>query len=117
MTFVIIGTLSKSKRAIEDQISKLGGKVVANIDSKLTAVISNRDDIERMDHVMNQAKRYKIQVVSEDFLTAIETEDPFQYIMTKSLFNWGEDVSFSSVQIKTLCIANEFHSNSILSCR
>ncbi|XP_055294949.1 poly [ADP-ribose] polymerase-like [Sitodiplosis mosellana] len=92
MTFVIVGKLSKTKEAIEEVILKLGGKIVEKVDKKLTAVLSNRDEVQKMGTLMKQAKRYNIQVVSEEFLTAIDTtEDPFLYIISESLCDWGGD--------------------------
>lgn len=93
MEFVIIGNLVKPKNEIEKQIRKLGGKVVAVVHDKLAAVISNFQEVHRMDFPMKAAKFHHIQVVSVDFLTDIQNEDPLAYILSKSLCDWGGDVS------------------------
>lgn len=95
MTFVIVGDLSKPKEKIEDDIWKMGGKVVDKIDKNLTAVLSNPDEVKTMGASMRKAKRCNIQVISEDFLTAIDTTDPFLYIISQSLCEWGGNVSFT----------------------
>lgn len=94
MTFVIVGNLSTPNHEIEDTIWKMGGKVVDKIDKNLTAILSKPDEVQTMGASMRKAKRCKIQVISEDFLTAIETTDPFLYIISQSLCDWGGDVSF-----------------------
>lgn len=94
MTFVIIGSLSKSNEIIEEIIWKMGGKVVDEIKRNLTAVLSNREEVKRMGSHMKKAKKYNIHVISEEFLTAIEITDPIPYIVSQSLCDWGRDVSF-----------------------
>lgn len=95
MTFVIVGNLSKPNEEIEDTIWKMGGKVVKKIDKNLTAILSNSDEVQTMGAQMRKAKRHNIQVISEEFLTAIETTDPFLFIISQSLCDWGGDVSFT----------------------
>lgn len=94
MEFVIVGNLEKPRNEIEKQIRKLGGKIGTTIHSKLAAIISNHQEIKNMGFQMASAKIHKIQVVSVDFLTAIQTMDPIAYIISESLDdNWGGDVS------------------------
>lgn len=98
MEFALIGKLKSSKQQIESSVRRFGGKVVANIHDKLAAIISNEDEITKMGPKMIMAKTYNIQVVSEDFLTDIETTDPYICIISRSLSDWGGNVSFRSLQ-------------------
>lgn len=93
MTFVIVGKLSKPSEEVKEIIEKMGGKIVEKVDKKLTAVLSNQEEVEKMGTVMKQAKRNKIQVVTEEFLNA---DDPILFIISESLCDWGGDVSFAS---------------------
>lgn len=92
MEFALVGKLQMSQQNIERTIRKMGGKVVSIIHDKLAAVISNKQEVRNMGFQMVQAKKYNIQVVSEDFLTEANTTDPIFYIISKSLADWGGDV-------------------------
>lgn len=89
----MIGNLKKPTAEITETISKMGGKVVSEIHSKVAAVISNKEEVQRMGHAMARAKRHGIQVVSVDFLTKLEPSDPILYVISESLSEWGGDVS------------------------
>lgn len=93
MEFALIGKLKNSKQEIEKAIRKMGGKVVSVIHNKLAAIISNEEEVKRMGLQMKEAKKFNIQVVTVDFLTAVETTDPILYIISQSLADWGGDVS------------------------
>lgn len=93
MEFTLIGKLTKSSQTIERMIKKMGGKVVSIIHDKLAAVISTPDEVKKKRLPMKVAKKCNIQVISEDFLEAIETTDPILYIISESLAQWGGDVS------------------------
>lgn len=94
MTIGIIGSLSQPRNVIEQAIIRLGGEVKISIVKGLTAVISNREEIAKMDCEMEEAKKFNIQVVSEDFLSAVQSTDPIEYIRTQKLSAWGSDVGF-----------------------
>lgn len=93
MEFALVGVLKKSKAVIERTINSMGGKVVSVIHNKLAAVISCEFEVVKMGAQMKTAKKYNIQVICEDFLTEVHTCDPFLYIISKSLSDWGGDVS------------------------
>lgn len=99
MEFVLVGELGMSQYEIEGMIRKMGGKVVSVIHDKLTAVISNQREVQRMGFEMKQAKKCNIQVISDEFLTEITTTDPMLYIISKSLADWGGDVCIDSFSI------------------
>lgn len=94
MEFVLVGDLGRSRSEIEKMIKKLGGKLVPQIHSNLAAVISTKQEVEKMGTEMMAAKENNIQVVSEDFLNEIPTTDAVEYIIQKCICDWGDDVSF-----------------------
>ena len=96
MEFVLIGTFKKSRASVERLIKKLGGKVGTEIHDRVAAIISTMDEIQKMDNEMKEAKKHNIQVISEDFLEEIQESDcdPILYIISKSISDWGGDVSF-----------------------
>lgn len=95
MEFAVIGKLNVTKQEIENAIKKMGGKVVIGIHEKLAAVISNEVEIRKMNAKMTMAKTHNIQVISEEFLSSIESCDPFVSISSHCLSDWGGNVSFS----------------------
>ena len=92
MEFAIIGKLKMSHKDIESVIKKMGGRVVNGIHNKLAAVISNEEEIEKMGSKMVEARTCNVQVISEEFLSKLETVDPFSYIINRSLTDWGGNV-------------------------
>lgn len=99
MEFVIIGRLIMSSREIEQKIRKLGGKIGYRIHAKLAAIISTEEEVQNMNKLMKEAKDFNIQVVSENFLREVmEEADPILYIISRSICDWGGDVSISSQQ-------------------
>lgn len=92
MEFFIIGNLKRSRKEIESAIKKMGGKIAPRVHYKLAAIISNQEELQKMNNQMKEAKAYDIQVVSEDCLTEI-VNDPILYIITENLSKWGGDVS------------------------
>lgn len=93
MEFALIRRLGKSHSEVEKTIKKLGGRVVSVIHNKLAAVISNQEEVSKMQSQMKEAKKSNIQVVSMDFLESVKTNDPILYIINESLSEWGGDVS------------------------
>lgn len=64
------------------------------IHNKLAAVISNEEEIQKMSAKMALAKAHNIQVTSEDFLSSIESRDPYLCIFSHCISEWGGNVSF-----------------------
>ncbi|XP_031638339.1 poly [ADP-ribose] polymerase-like [Contarinia nasturtii] len=91
MEFAIIGILSKSAKEIEKEVRKMGGKVVNKIHSKVAAVISSSFELLKSETSFVEAKHFNIQVVSEEFLTEAQINDPILYIKTKCISDWGGD--------------------------
>lgn len=105
MEFVLFGDLKQTNQEIERTIRKMGGKVVSVIHDELAAVISNKEEVNRMGSQIKIAKKHNIPVVSEDFLTEVSKGgDPIFYIICESLCEWGGDVSMKLIIIFIIII-------------
>lgn len=95
MEFVLVGIFKQPISNIKRLIKKLGGKVSAEIHDRVAAIISTVKEVQKMDKQMTEARKHNIQVVSEDFLDEIQKSDadPISYIISKSISDWGGDVS------------------------
>lgn len=93
LEFVIIGKTEKSKDDIKKTIQKMGGKLGTKIHEKLAAIISNPEEVERLGSRMREAKDFGIQVVTEEFLEEVKSGQAISYITSKSICDWGTDVS------------------------
>lgn len=93
MEFSLIGKLDRSKDEIKKHIEKLGGKLVTSVHDKMAAVISNEDEVEKMNEKMQKAKSFGIQVVPLKFLDEVKTVNALKYIKSQSICDWGSDVS------------------------
>lgn len=93
MEFAVIGKTEMSKDDLKSEIQKLGGKLSTKMHSKLAAVISTEKEVERMSSKMQAAMQMGIQVMTEDFLAKVATGGAVEYIKTKSICDWGTDVS------------------------
>lgn len=94
MHVVIIGNLSKPKEELKHQIGRLGGKLVTKLQEKIAVVISTAEEVEKMNKRMQEVESFNIQVVSEDFLKAIEKGSPtdtIEKIKSMSICSWGSD--------------------------
>lgn len=94
MEFLIMGKTEKSKDALKKEIQRMGGKVGSKVHEKLAAIISTEDEVKRMGSRMNEAKDFGIQVVPEDFVEDAKNGGAVSFIVSKSLCDWGTDVSF-----------------------
>lgn len=113
MEFVLVGSFKKPRGDLERLIQKLGGKVGAKIHDGVAAIVSNVKKVRKMGKRMKKARKYNVQVVSEDFLDEIQKPgaDPIQYINSKSISNWAGDVSDcikSVIQKRDICNCPEF---------
>lgn len=82
---------------IEEKIVQMGGKLVDKIHNKLTAVISNDDEVEKMNLKMITVEQYGIHVVSEDILDQLKMKhvtDPALFIELNDISGWGKNVIF-----------------------
>ncbi|KAL4239025.1 Poly [ADP-ribose] polymerase 1 [Mactra antiquata] len=91
MKFVLSGKFSKSKADVSKAVSRLGGTVVTKCDGKTTAVISTKDEVEKMSKSMKEAKTADVHVVDEDFLNKVEKGGAALLIIQHSIAGWGSD--------------------------
>lgn len=101
LEFAIIDSKREHRTNIEKKINRLGGVVNTVIHCNLTAIISNRQDMQKNKNRLRYAKKYNVHVVSEEFLLdVVRTNDPIPSILIKrSLCEWGGDVSSLTVTI------------------
>lgn len=94
MEFVIIGKTEATKDELKASIQKMGGKLGTKIHDHIAAIISTEKEVQRMGSRMEEAKAKGLQVMTEDFLQHVkEHEQTIEYIKTKSICDWGTDVS------------------------
>lgn len=99
MQFVILGKLQRDKEELKRQITKLGGKVTTKISETVMAVISTKDEVEKLGSRMATVEDEKIHVVPEEFVDEApnHTGKIPELIVAKSLCDWGSDVSIEWV--------------------
>nr|XP_034188082.1 poly [ADP-ribose] polymerase [Osmia lignaria] len=95
MQFVIIGRTERNKDSLKKDIMLLGGDVTSKIHEHVAAIISNQQEIEKMNKKIEEAKKFNIQVITEDFI-----EEAKEYIMPaitliqkKTISSWGGNLS------------------------
>lgn len=92
LEFVILGKLQADKDEIKNKIVKNGGKVTSKIHSMTFAIISNKDEVERLGSRMEKAQDEDVHVVSEDFVEAVlDGETPLSAVKKKCISPWGGD--------------------------
>lgn len=97
MEFILVGSFTKARGDLERQIRKLGGTVGVEVHDRVAAIISTSAERRKMGNQMIEARKHNIQVVSEEFLDEIQAPDadPILYIISKSISDWGGDVSIA----------------------
>lgn len=91
---VIAVGLSTPKDELKRLITKLGGKLVMKFQKSIAFVISTKEEVEKMNSRMQEAKSFDIHVVGEDFLAAVEKCTPaetVEKIKSMSICSWGSD--------------------------
>lgn len=94
MHVVIIGETKKSRDELKQNIEKMGGKLVTKLQEHIAVVISNPEEIEKMNSRMSLVRDLDIQVVPETFLDAIASDSPsetMEKIKSMSLSKWGSE--------------------------
>lgn len=94
MHVVAIGTLSTPKEELKQQIERMGGKLMTKLQPQIAVVISNAEEVEKMNKRMEEVKSLNIQVVGEDFLKAIGKGSPtetIEKIKSMAISSWGSD--------------------------
>lgn len=88
---VAIGTLKQTKLELKEKIERLGGKLVTKLQRMIAVVISNENEVEKMNKRMREVKDLNIQVVPEEFLDEITSSNTIEKIKSMSICNWGSD--------------------------
>lgn len=94
MHVLVVGNLTTPKEELKRKIGRLGGKLVTKLHEKIAVVISSAEEVEKMNKRMLEVQSFNIQVVGEDFLTAIEKGSPtdtIEKIKSMSICSWGSD--------------------------
>lgn len=94
MHVAAIGNLSMPKEEMKRTIERMGGKLVTKLQENIAVVISNADEVEKMNKRMAEVQSFNIQVVTEDFLKAIKDGNPtetIEKIKSMSISSWGSD--------------------------
>lgn len=94
MHVVIIGNTEASREELKQKIERMGGKVVTKIQEKIAVVISNKDEVEKMNSRISLVRDFDIQVVTEKFLDAIANDSPtetMEKIKSMSICTWGSE--------------------------
>ncbi|XP_031632849.1 poly [ADP-ribose] polymerase-like [Contarinia nasturtii] len=92
LEFVIIGDTKYPRNVIENKIRAMGGKVTSGpIHSRIAAVISNADAVNKGDKEVNNACIYSIQVISDELLDQVMDNDPIDLIVKNDLSKWGRN--------------------------
>ncbi|XP_028137799.2 poly [ADP-ribose] polymerase isoform X1 [Diabrotica virgifera virgifera] len=93
MKFVILGHSDKSKEAITEEVTALGGKIVTKIDKTVMALITTEKEVEKLGSRMQEAESEGIHAVSEDFLKVAKYNSGKipDLIIKKSICSWGTD--------------------------
>ncbi|XP_054284117.1 poly [ADP-ribose] polymerase-like [Macrosteles quadrilineatus] len=90
MEFVIIGK-SLKRDELKKEITKLGGKVVTKVHSKLAAVISTQEEVEKKNKRMEEVEEANIQVVPESFIQESLKGGAIENISRLNMASWGSD--------------------------
>ncbi|EZA56984.1 Poly [ADP-ribose] polymerase [Ooceraea biroi] len=95
MQFVILGRTEKDKEELKKEILLLGGVVTTKLHGDLAAVISNKNEVDRMNRRMQDVQSYDIQVITEDFVEEAKeyTDAPIMLLKKKTISEWGGDIN------------------------
>ena len=91
MHIVIIGKTKTNKPELKKTIEKMGGKVVGTLQERIAFVISNLNEVEKMNSRMRKVKELNIQVVPESFIEDLKAGDAIEKIKSSSICDWGSD--------------------------
>ncbi|XP_067939303.1 poly [ADP-ribose] polymerase 1-like [Watersipora subatra] len=99
ITFFPQGSIERNKVAIKALISSMGGKMVYKLDSSVSAVISTKEDVDKMGKKMKEIKDLDIPVLAEGFLEACKEGSPAELVKAYKISDWGKGLekAFTSV--------------------
>ncbi|XP_064621580.1 poly [ADP-ribose] polymerase 1-like [Lineus longissimus] len=92
LKFAIVGKTNKTKAEITSVLDGLGASVVGGkINQKIAAVISTKEEIEKMSKKIKEAEDADVQVVDEGFLDAVKRGGAALMITQHNISSWGSD--------------------------
>lgn len=99
MIFVSYGKTKKPFKEIRAAIDKHGGKYVQQIHSGVAAIISNKNEVNKMGSKLLEAKGFGIQVITDEYFDAVEDGgNSVELLKTMNIASWGDDPSTRFVQ-------------------
>ena len=68
------GSLNRTTREVRTTVESLGGQFSSTITAQVTHLIATEDEFERDSAKIKNAKKYKIPILSEDWLDKVEED-------------------------------------------
>ncbi|XP_031628741.1 poly [ADP-ribose] polymerase-like [Contarinia nasturtii] len=91
MEFFIVGDTKYPRNVIEHKIRAMGGRLVSEMHSRLAAVFSNEDVVNKGGEDIMRVFILRIQVISDELLDSFLENDPIELIAKSDLSKWGKD--------------------------
>ncbi|KAL2082174.1 hypothetical protein ACEWY4_021992 [Coilia grayii] len=93
LKLLTVGKLSRNKDELKAAVEQLGGKITGTA-SKAKLCISTRKEVDKMSKRMEEAKEAGVRVVSEDFLTDIQSSGRAlqELLSLHAISPWGAEV-------------------------
>ncbi|XP_067018725.1 poly [ADP-ribose] polymerase 1-like [Acropora muricata] len=97
MTLAVIGRLKQNKGKLSTAIEDLGGSVVEKVNNSVDCCISSQAEVDKKSKKMQDAERFDVPVVSEDYLEAVRKGGARSMITQHSIASWGNNKAGSAV--------------------
>lgn len=93
MEIVILGRLSRGRPELKKVVEGMGGKIVTQMHANTAVVVTTQNIFDKMGEKIMEAQSLGIQVLLEDFFTAVEGgAKAVDYISKFCISDWGSDV-------------------------
>jgi poly [ADP-ribose] polymerase 1 len=97
LDFSATSKLSIKNTQVKAIIERLGGKLLTNVSNRTVALISNKEEFDKLPKKVEDAKSSDVHVIDEAFLNEINTCDPskvdlLEMINKHNLATWGSDL-------------------------
>lgn len=94
MDIVILGRMSRARPELKQVVERMGGKISTKIHANTAVVVATQSIFEKMGEKVLEAQNLGIQVVIEEFFSAVESgTKAVEYISKCKISDWGSDVS------------------------
>ncbi|XP_041975989.1 poly [ADP-ribose] polymerase isoform X2 [Aricia agestis] len=96
LQFYLHGKFKAPKEEVKNRILKLGGLVTSKLTDTLAAVVSTKNEVEKMNPKMQDIQYLSIEVVEESFLDLIDPATgtiakTLELIKENNIADWGSD--------------------------